>query len=55
MVCKCTYFNYTDGALVCSVCGKPAKSVNAPIEDKNQIAHETKIANKPETKESRKK
>lgn len=33
MICKCQYFKYVNGELVCSVCGKPAHS-DDQIEDK---------------------
>jgi uncharacterized Zn finger protein (UPF0148 family) len=33
MICKCKYFCMVDGKLVCSQCGKPAKTENV-IEDK---------------------
>lgn len=45
MACKCKYFTIKDGALVCSVCGKPAK-----IEDKATEKHEDKAIKKHEDK-----
>jgi uncharacterized Zn finger protein (UPF0148 family) len=44
MLCKCRMFLYRNGELVCSVCGKPAKSPQ--IEDK--------IATMPEVKGKKK-
>lgn len=32
MLCKCTYFHYVDGVLVCTQCGKPAHGEQ--VEDK---------------------
>ena len=34
MECKCTYFNFLNGVLICSACGKPLKPGQNPIEDK---------------------
>ena len=35
MLCKCTYFIYRDGKLVCSQCGKPAN----PKKPEDKIRH----------------
>ncbi len=31
-VCKCKYYRYSDGQIVCSQCGRPAPA--KPVEDK---------------------
>ena len=41
MICKCAYFNYVNGKLVCSVCGKPA-APRSVIEDKIDKTAEVK-------------
>ena len=43
MKCKCKYYlRDKDGVPVCSVCGKPAHTIE--IEDKQEEGHETKKA-----------
>lgn len=39
MVCKCQYFKYVNGVLVCAQCGRPAQP---KIEDKIRRGIETK-------------
>lgn len=39
MVCKCQYFKYVNGVLVCARCGRPAQP---KIEDKIRRGIETK-------------
>jgi len=41
MLCKHTYFQFKNGELVCSVCGKLASELKPPIEDK--VAERTEI------------
>jgi uncharacterized Zn finger protein (UPF0148 family) len=50
MECKHKYFQYRDGKLVCSECGKPASELKKPaIEDKIADRGETKKAAQKET------
>ena len=46
MDCQCKYFVWNKGELICSVCGKPARSRSqAPVEDKIAPVPESKIDN----------
>jgi uncharacterized Zn finger protein (UPF0148 family) len=43
MECRCKYFNWVNGELVCSQCGKSAHTRSqAPIEDKAESIPENK-------------
>ncbi len=49
MECKCSYFLFREGKLVCSVCGQPAKE-KPVIEDKVAERTEVKQIWPPESK-----
>lgn len=48
MICKCKYFRFVDGKLVCVECGKAVEQ--AKIEDKVVEEHETKTIYPAESK-----
>jgi len=37
MVCRCQYFRYVDGQLVCSQCGRPSRKVEDKIKRGIQV------------------
>ena len=48
MQCKHGYYQFRDGKLVCSVCGKSAEEIKSGVEDKIAKTVETKQISQPE-------
>ena len=46
MECNCRYFNFVNGVLICSQCGKPLKPGQNPIEDKMLAPPANKVLKK---------